>query len=118
MSIKKFFAASVLALMAALPVVAGVVTVFDGVSASSGSSGEINTSGGNQLRMQACGASFTGVLVIKQGAKTGKVTPTKTLTLTGLNDCSEYYYLQPSTLVQIDYSRSAGALTVYLEWYP
>lgn len=105
-------------ILLALPAMAGVTTVFSTVSAASGSSGEINTSGGSQLRVQACGASFTGGLVIKQGAKTGALATTKTLTLTGLNDCSEYYWLNPSTLTQIDYTRSAGTLTVYLEWYP
>lgn len=105
-------------ILAALPAMAGVTTVFSAVSAASGSSGEINTSGGSQLRVQACGVSFTGTLTIKQGANTGKTTATKSLTLTGLNDCSEYYWLNPSTLTEMDYTRSAGTLTVYLEWYP
>lgn len=114
----KRLVACVLALwLVSLPAVAGVVTVFSAVSGASGSSGEINTSGGSQLRVQVCGASFTGTVTIKQGAYTGKLTATKTLTLTGLDDCSEYYDMRLSTLTQIDYTRTAGTLTVYLEWY-
>lgn len=92
----------------------GVATILSGVSAASGTSGEIQTAGNTHLRVQACGTSFSGVVTIKQGEFTGKLTPTKTITLTSNSDCTSYYILQPSALTEVAYTRSAGTLTVYL----
>lgn len=105
------------ALMVAAAASAGVTTVFSAVSAASGSSGEIDTSGAYTLQVQVCGASFSGSVTVYQGAASGKLTATKTLSLAGHNDCSEYYVLDPSTLTQVDYTRTAGTLTVFLEYY-
>lgn len=104
-------------LLVAAPARGGVVTVFSAVSAASGTSGEINTSGGSQLRVQVCGTTFTGTVTIYQGAVSGALTATKTLTITENSDCSEYYDLRLSTLTRIDYTRTDGELTVFLEWY-
>ncbi len=105
------------ALMVAAAASAGVTTVFSGVSAASGSSGEIDTSGAYTLAVQVSGTGFSGTVTVYQGAVSGKLTATKTLTLTSYTGHSEYYLLDPSTLTQIDYTRSAGTLTVYLEYY-
>ena len=62
------FLAAVLALvLIAAPAAAegGVLTVFDAVSAASGSSGPINTSGAYTLNVQVCGTGYSGGVSIK-----------------------------------------------------
>ena len=92
----------------------GVATILNGVSAASGTSGEIQTAGNTHLRVQACGTGFSGTLSIKQGEVTAKLTETKAVTLTTNSDCTTYYELRPSTLTEVAYTRSAGSVTVYL----
>jgi hypothetical protein len=105
------------ALVVAVTASAGVTTVLSNVSAASGSSGEIDTSGAYSLNVQLCGTGFTGTVTVYQGAASGKLVATKTLTLTSYGTCAEYYSLDPSTLVKVDYTRTAGSLTAYLEYY-
>lgn len=105
-----------LALLVAGSLSAGVTTILNGVSAASGTSGVIDTSGARTLNVQACGTGFTGTLSIKQGAKTTTLVETKAISLTTNSDCTTYYALIPSAYVEVAYTRSAGSLTVYLEY--
>lgn len=104
------------ALLVAGSLSAGVTTILSGVSAASGTSGVIDTSGARTLNVQACGTGFSGTLSIKQGAKTTTVVETKAVTLTLNSDCTTYYALVPSAYTEVAYTRSAGSLTVYLEY--
>ncbi len=105
-----------LALVLAVSAYAGVTTILSGVSASSGTSGVIDTSGARTLNVQLCGTGFSGVVLIKQGAKTTTLATVKTVTLTTNSDCTEYYALVPSAYTEVTYTRSAGSLTAYLEY--
>lgn len=93
---------------------AGVRTVLNAVSAASGTSGEIATQGNARLRIQACGTGFTGTLSIRQGESAANLTETKAVTLTLNSDCSTYYDLRPSSLLEVTYTRTAGSVTVIL----
>lgn len=109
-----------LALLVALLVTgslsAGVTTILSSVSAASGTSGVIDTSGARTLNVQACGTGFSGAITIKQGAVTTTVVATKTATLTLNSDCTTYFVLRPSAYTEVAYTRSAGSLTAYLEY--
>lgn len=104
------------ALLVAGSLSAGVTTILSDVSAASGTSGVIDTSGARVINVQACGTGFSGTITIKQGAKTTTLVATKTATLTLNSDCTTYWALLPSTYTEVTYTRSAGSLTVYLEY--
>lgn len=104
------------ALLVAGSLSAGVTTILPSVSAASGTSGVIDTSGARTLNVQLCGTGFSGVVLIKQGAKTTTLATVKTVTMTLNSDCLEYYALVPSAFVEVTYTRSAGSLTAYLEY--
>lgn len=94
---------------------AGTRTVFDNVSALSGSSGPIDTTSCYALNVQVCGTGFSGAVVVSQGPTSTTLTAVKTLTLTTYTGCSEYYVLDLATYTQVDYTRTAGSMSVYLE---
>ena len=102
------------AILVAAPLLAAPIKVFDGATAEAGASQVYDTQGAWKLSVQACGTGFSGVVYVNQGEAPNALTPTKTLTLTDYGDCSEYYLLDPSSYTQVSYSRTAGALTVYL----
>jgi hypothetical protein len=105
-----------LALLVAGSLSAGVTTILSGVSAASGTSGVIDTSGARVINVQACGTGFTGTITAKQGATTSTLVATKTAALTTNSDCTTYWALLPSTYTEVTYTRTAGSLTVYLEY--
>ena len=108
--------ALLVALLVAGSLSAGVTTVLSGVSAASGTSGVIDTSGARTLNVQFCGTGFSGTGVVKQGATATTLVATKTVTFTTNSDCTEYYALVPSAFTEVTYTRSAGSLTAYLEY--
>lgn len=105
------------ALLVAGSLSAGVTTILPSVSEASGTSGVIDTSGARTLNVWVCGAGFSGTVTIKQGPTATTLTETKALTLTTNSDCTESYALLPATLLEVTYTRSAGSLSVYLEYY-
>lgn len=92
-----------------------VKRVIDGAVAASGASETIDTGSGATVNVQVCGDEFTGQVVFKQGADPDWLMTTKTLDLDGLDDGSEYYTLDRSTYTRIEFTRTAGALTVFVE---
>jgi hypothetical protein len=104
------------ALLVAGSLSAGVTTILTGVSAASGTSGVVDTSGARVLNVQLCGTGFSGTVSIKQGAKATTLVQTKAVTMTLNSDCTEYYALVPSAFVEVSYTRTAGSLTAYLEY--
>lgn len=103
-------------LVASLTAVAGTVTVVDGSSAASWTSSEYEINNAVPS-FQVCGTGFSGTVTFKQGLKTGKLVATRTLTLSSYTGCTEYYQELPSPIVQLTGARSAGTVTVYLDWY-
>jgi hypothetical protein len=95
----------------------GVTTLLSAASAASGASAEIDVSGNEYVNVQLVGAGFTGTVTISQGAASGALGATKALTLTDYTGATEYYALNPSTKLQVSYTRSAGTLTAYAEAY-
>lgn len=114
---KRLLLSLILAAGLAATAMAGVTTILNGVSAASGSSGPVNTSGARTLNVMVIGDGLTGVVTISQGPDASSLAATKVLTLDTYTGKTEYYVLQPSTITQVDYTRSAGTLTVKLEWY-
>ena len=106
---------AIVLLVAAIIAVAESTKAIDNSSEASGSSPVFDTVGARTLNVQVCGVAFTGEVLVKQGAASVALVTTKTLPFTGLDDCTGYYSLVPSTNTQITFTRSAGALTVYLE---
>lgn len=104
------------ALLVAGSLSAGVTTILSSVSAESGTSGVIDTSGARTLNVQFCGTGFSGTISVKQGAATTSLVETKALTLTTNSDCTNYYALVPSAFTEVAYTRTAGSLTAYLEY--
>lgn len=94
---------------------AGTRTVFNNVSELSGSSGPIDTTSCNALNVQVCGTAFSGAVVVSQGPTLTTLAAVKTLTLTTYTGCDEYYVLDLATYTQIDYTRTSGSMSVYLE---
>lgn len=109
-----------LAVVLAGPLLAGVTTLTPADPAADYDSGEINVAGPNKFNVQACTTGWTGDLVFKQGAKTGKLVTTKTVSLTTSTGCTTYYRFEPSELLQIVGDRNgAGTLdTLYIEYQP
>lgn len=81
-------------------------------------SGEVNVFGPNRFNLMVCGVGFTGSYTVFQGPTTGKLAQTKSVNLSGYTSCSEYRWFEPSTLVKVTASRSAGQLEVFLEYFP
>lgn len=105
-----------LIVLATVPAVAGTVTVVEDSSAATWSSVEYQLDNAVPS-FQVCGTGFSGTVAFKQGLKTGKLVATRTLTLTTYTGCTEYYQELPSPIVQVTGTRSAGSVTVYLDWY-
>lgn len=105
-----------LIVLVTVPAVAGTVTVVEDSSAASWSSAEYQLDNAVPS-FQVCGTGFDGTVVFKQGLKSGKLVATRTLTLSGYTGCTEYYQELPSTVAQFTGTRSAGTVTVYLDWY-
>lgn len=96
---------------------ARTVTVFSDVSAASGASAAERTAGYAHVRVQVCGTGFTGTVTAKQGANSTTLSDVKVLTLTGVTGCTaaNYVKLNPAVWTGFAYTRTAGAVTVYLE---
>lgn len=106
-----------LALVLAVSASAGVTTILSGVSAASGTSGVIDTSGARTLNVWLCGTGFSGTATIKQGPTATTLTASKVVTFTTNSDCTESYALVPATYLEVTYTRSAGSLSAHLEYY-
>jgi hypothetical protein len=90
--------------------------VWSNQTASSGTGSEIPVPAHYVLNVMVCGTGYTGTVTIYQGPATGKVAATKTITTTTNSDCSNYYTLNPSSIIRIDFTLSAGTLAaVYVE---
>ena len=102
---------------------ARTVTVFNAVSAASGSytdpqgNAAERTAGYAYVRMQVCGTGFSGTVTAKQGALSTTTAAVKVLTLSGVTGCTaaNYVKLNPAVWTDVDYTRTAGSVTVYLE---
>lgn len=102
---------------------ARVVTIFNAVSAASGSyvdsmgNAAERTAGYSYIRMQVCGTGFTGTVTAKQGTNATTTSDVKVLTLTGVTGCTaaNYIKLSPALWTGFAYTRTAGSVTVYLE---
>jgi len=108
-------------LLAPFAAVGAALNLFpNGISTgttAAGTSDEMKT-GVKRFNLQACGnasAAFTGTMKVYQGEATGKLTLTKSITLTSLADCSEYRSYDPSGLAKVVIDRTSGTLdAVYL----
>jgi hypothetical protein len=93
-------------------------TIWSAQTAASGTGAEIPVVAYRVLNVMACGTGFSGTVTINQGPVTGKLTPTKVITLTTNSDCTSYYTLNPSSLIRIDFTLTGGTLAgVYLEYF-
>lgn len=113
---KRIAALILLAVLVAVPAVAGTVTVVENSTAASWTSTE-RTIDNAVPSFQVCGTGFSGTVVFKQGLKTGKLVATRTLTLSSYTGCTEYYQELPSPIVQFTGTNSGGSVTVYFDWY-
>lgn len=102
---------------------ARTVTIFNNVSAASGSYTDAQgnaaerTAGAAYVRMQVCGTGFSGTVTAKQGALSTTLSDVKVLTLTGVTGCApaNYVKLNSALWTGFAYTRTAGSVTVYLE---
>lgn len=102
---------------------ARTVAIFTAQSAASGSytdsmgNAAERTAGYQAVRMQVCGAGFTGTVTAKQGANATTTSDVKVLTLTGVTGCTaaNYIKLERAAWTGFAYTRTAGSVTVYLE---
>jgi hypothetical protein len=84
--------------------------VWDTQVAASGTGSEIPVVGHVVLNFMVCGTGFSGTVTVRQGPATASMLVTKTLTLALYTGCAEYYTLYPSSLIRVDFTRSAGTL--------
>src|ERR1035437_6441511 len=113
-------------LFSALAFAAQEITIFNAVSAASGSyvgfqgAAAERTAGYTTLRLQVCGTGFTGTVTASQGAKSTTLSTVKVLTLSGVTGCAAANYIKLPSAAQtgFSYTRSAGYVTVYLEESP
>ena len=69
------------------------------------------------LRVQIRGTGFEGGISVKQGESPTALMETKSAALVGYTAATEYYDLRPSSLVQVDITRTAGTINeVLLAW--
>ena len=82
------------------------------------SSGVQGTGDVAALRVQVRGTGFEGSISVKQGESPAALMETKASgALTGYTGSTEYYDLRPSSLVQVDITRTAGTINeVLLAW--
>lgn len=93
--------------------------IISASSAATDTSGAIRVFGPHRFNIMVCGTGFSGTYAVSQGPKSNKLgTTLAAVTMTTDSTCNQYTSFDPSTYVQVDTTRSAGSVTVYLEYFP